>query len=266
VLIDTAGQSGASNRPDEIAVASSHGDTSGITNRLAAATAVASIAAIASAHALPAGSGITGSGSSTRTQTVNTARTASTRPANRRSQPRTVSAGRPTTQAIRRYPNLAALAASAVPITTAASARRSNPTTGNNTCVTPQPVHRDRRGRIHNGPSRPRSTRGRACPHPANEAEHPGHASRPNANRRSTPTSSTPTVITAPPSATTRPSRGTPARDNGRAVAYLNLITVPPNTISSNHPSKPPKPCSPSAPDDYPHILTSSAAEHPDER
>jgi hypothetical protein len=53
-------------------------------------------------------------------------------------------------------------AASATPITAAVSARRSNATSGNNTCVTPQPVHRDRRGRVHTGPSRPRNTRTRA--------------------------------------------------------------------------------------------------------
>ncbi|EUA16063.1 hypothetical protein I553_1038 [Mycobacterium xenopi 4042] len=39
-----------------------------------------------------------------------------------------------------------ALAASADTITAAVSARRSNTLTGNNSCVTPHPVHRDRRG------------------------------------------------------------------------------------------------------------------------
>lgn len=186
MLIDIGGQPGAIRQPDDTAAATSHGDTSGIKNRPAAASAAAQIATIASPHALPAGSGITGSGSSARNHAVNTTRTASIRPANRRSQPRTVSAGRPTSPAIRRYPNPAALAANAVPITTAASARRSSATTGNNTCVTPQPVHRDRRGQVHNGPFKPRNARGRACPHPANLAEHPGHNNRPETSRRST--------------------------------------------------------------------------------
>ncbi len=201
MLIDTGGQPGASNRPPDTVTANSHGDTVDTTNRLAATTAAASIAASASAQPLPAGSGITGSGANARNHTVNTPRTASTRPANRRSQPRTVSAERPTSTAIRPHPHPPALAANAAPITTAASARRSNATTGNNTCVTPQHAHRDRRGRVLNGPSRPRNTRGRACPQPRNTPAHPGQANCPATNRRSTPAASASTVTTAPPSA-----------------------------------------------------------------
>jgi hypothetical protein len=44
------------------------------------------------------------------------------------------------------------LAANAATITAAASARRNNAVTGNKTCVTPQPVHRDRRGHSCTGP------------------------------------------------------------------------------------------------------------------
>jgi hypothetical protein len=51
---------------------------------VATAPAAAVIAVTASAHADPAGSGITGSGSRAASQPVNTTRTASTRPANRR--------------------------------------------------------------------------------------------------------------------------------------------------------------------------------------
>lgn len=152
MLINTAGQPGANSRPLEIATASSHPDTMGSTNRRAAARAAASIAANASAHGLAAGSGITGSGSNARSHTVNTDRTRSTRPANRRSQPRTVSTGLPSAAAIDRYPPPAAFAANADPITTTASARRTSSTTGNNTCVAPQPAHRDRRGRTRTGP------------------------------------------------------------------------------------------------------------------
>ena len=99
---------------------------------------------------------------------MNTDRTASARSAKRRSQPRTVSAGRARSAAIRRNPaRLVAFAASADTITAAVSARRSNALTGNNTCVTPQPVHRDRRGHSSTGPSGPRNCRGRARPQPA---------------------------------------------------------------------------------------------------
>lgn len=133
MLINTGGQPTANNRPPDTATASSHGATAPSPNRTAPAPAAAVIAVTASAHADPAGSGITGSGCNAAHQPVNTARTASTRPANRRNHPRTVSTGRPNAAAIRRYPLPPALAASAAPITTAASARRNNATTGNNT-------------------------------------------------------------------------------------------------------------------------------------
>lgn len=161
MLIHNHGQPGASSRPPEIATASSHTDTMGSTNRRAAARAAASIAHSASAHELAAGSGITGSGSNARNHTVNTPRTGSARPANRRIQPRTVSTGLLNAAAIDRYPPPAAFAANADPITTAASARRTSSTTGNNTCVTPQPAHRDRRGRTRTGPCGPRTVRSR---------------------------------------------------------------------------------------------------------
>ncbi len=45
-------------------------------------------------------------------------------------------------------------------ITVTASARRGNTVTGINTCVTPRPVHRDRRGHNRTGPSGPRRCRG----------------------------------------------------------------------------------------------------------
>jgi len=133
VLIDTGGHPGASNRPPDTDTTTSHGATAPSPNRAPTAPAAAVMAVIASAQTDPAGSGITGSGSNAASQPVNTARTASARPANRRNQPRTVSTGRPNAAAIRRYPLPPALATSAAPITTAASARRNNATTGNNT-------------------------------------------------------------------------------------------------------------------------------------
>lgn len=133
MLIVFSGQSGASRRPDDTVTASSHGATVPSTNCLAAAIDAAKIAATASAQPVAPGSGITGSGSNARNSPVNTDRTGSTRPANRRSQPRTVSAGRPKLAAIVRNATPCAFAASATPITSAVSARRSSATTGNNT-------------------------------------------------------------------------------------------------------------------------------------
>lgn len=102
VLIAFPGQPGASNRPFEIAAAIAQTGTSPASNRAPSAPAAAVSAPIASAHTEPAGPGITGSAASARHQPVNTTRTASTRPANRRNQPRTVSAARPSSTAIRR--------------------------------------------------------------------------------------------------------------------------------------------------------------------
>jgi len=176
----------------------------------------------ASANTPPAGSGITGSGSSARNQTVNIDRTASARSAKRRNQPRTVSPGRPRSAAIRRNPTPhRAFAANADTITAAVSARRSSALTGNNTCVTPQPVHRDRRGHSCTGPSGPRTCRDLVRPQPLSTAQlHDGHHNSPAASLRSTPSRSASTVTTAPPSANRRPSRSSGQRDNGRAVAY----------------------------------------------
>jgi hypothetical protein len=93
---------------------------------------------------------------------VNTARTASTRPAKRRNQPRTVSAGRRSSAAISRCPAPVAFAVNPAPITAAVSARRTSNTTGSSTCVARQPVQRARRGTIHNPPSVSRTRRPRA--------------------------------------------------------------------------------------------------------
>lgn len=133
VLIVSSGQPGASSRPFEITVATAQTGTSPARNRAPSAPAAAVTAAIASAHADPAGPGSTGSAASARHQPVNTTRTASIRSVNRRNQPRTVSAGRPSSAAIHRYPEPVALAARADPITAAMSARWASTPTGNNT-------------------------------------------------------------------------------------------------------------------------------------
>jgi hypothetical protein len=85
-------------------------------------------------------------------------------------------------------------------ITVTASARRGNTVTGINTCVTPRPVHRDRRGHNRTGPSGPRRCRGPA-PNPPAHRRTPGSGARPPpAGMRSTAST------TAPPSANRRPS------------------------------------------------------------
>src|SRR5699024_152684 len=128
------GQLGASNRPPEIATATTASGTVDTANRCVTAAATAAIAVTASATGPPAGSGTTGSASTATSHTVNTDRTASARTAKRRSQPRTVSTGRASSVAIRRNPTRRdAFAANAATITPAASARRSSAVTGNNT-------------------------------------------------------------------------------------------------------------------------------------
>ena len=103
----------------------------------------------------------------------------SARCANRRSQPRTVSAANPSRAAIGRCPCPPTCAAIAAPITATSSCRRSNAQSGNSTCVPAQPRHRARRGRSTRSPRSPRITRSRAWPHGPNTPQHDGHASPP---------------------------------------------------------------------------------------
>jgi hypothetical protein len=130
-------------------LASSPGDrlTSRPAQRRLAAAAAAATAATSSATADPAGAGGGGSGSRAHSHMVNTPRTSSARDVNRASQPRTVETGQPSLAAIFRWPVRAELAVRPAQIIAAASARRSRQLTGSSTCVTPQPRHRDRRGR-----------------------------------------------------------------------------------------------------------------------
>lgn len=103
MLIDSTVSFGASNPPEVTAATSCHADTvSKSGHRAQAARAVSTIAATASPTAHPAGSGITAAGSNAQASAVNDARTGPARASNRRSQPRTVDAGRPTIAAMRR--------------------------------------------------------------------------------------------------------------------------------------------------------------------
>ena len=170
-------------------------------------------------HGLAAPAGITGSGATRASSPVKNTRTSSARPANRRSHPRTVGAGRPSRPAIRRCPSPAAAATSAAPITSAASARRSRHHAGSSTCVAPHPRHRDLRGTsttsVSSGPSAARTRRCRAFPHPPSTPPHDGHASSPAASCRSTSSPSPFTVSTTPPRVTQRPSPGFAKRSRG---------------------------------------------------
>ena len=93
---------GAGKAPRVTAEASSHGDNPDAAGpqRRAAAPAAATIAATASARSDPAGAGGSGSGSSPHNKAVNAERNGSARATARRSQPRTVAAGRPSRSAI----------------------------------------------------------------------------------------------------------------------------------------------------------------------
>jgi hypothetical protein len=212
VLIDPVGQPGANNRPADTAPATCHTVTPITTNRAATAAVAASIAATASAHTEPAGSGRAGSDVTAHSSRVNQPRTASVLEPNRRSHPRTVPNGRPRSAAIGRAPDPAALPAIAAPTTSTASARRSRNPTGNSTCVTRHREHTARRGRTDARPDPVRITRARAWPHRTSTPPQPGHASSPATSRRSTTAASAPTVNTrclrAPPRGPPEPGQG----------------------------------------------------------
>src|SRR5436309_6593214 len=165
--------------------------------REAAATAAPATAATASAKTDSAAAGGTGSIPTSTSSPVKNTRTAPAREPNRRSQPRTVSTGRPHAAAIDRAPAPAAFAASAAPITSARSTRLASTNTGKSTCDTPQPAQRARRGRSLTGPCPPRSTRARAHPHRASTPPQHGHSSSPPASCPSTSAAFAPTVSTS---------------------------------------------------------------------
>lgn len=89
------------------------------------------------------------SGSSANAQRVKCSRITSAKHRARRSQPRTVDSGNPSSAAIGLNPRPSTANNSARPITSTASRRRHKHTHGNNTCHAPQPPHRPRRGRNH---------------------------------------------------------------------------------------------------------------------
>lgn len=197
MLIVSGGQPGASSSPPEAADAIRHGDSPTTPGqRDPAATAAPTIDDTASRSAVPDDAGTTGSTPTATINVVKNTRTASARSRNTRSQPRTVSPGLPSRAAAVRHPEPEVDAASAAPITSAASARRASKPAGNSTCVTPQPTHLPRRGRTRTTPDTPRTDRALAQPQQANAAPHNGQPIRPARSAASTATTESPTVTT----------------------------------------------------------------------
>lgn len=235
VLISSRGQPGASSRPRLAAHASHHNGTPPIPgHHEATATAAPATAATASAKVDGACAGGTGSTPAPTSSLMKNARTSPARAPNRRSQPRTVSAGRPHAAAIGRAPAPAAFATSAAPITSARSTRRSSANAGRSTCDTAHPLQRARRGRTLTGPRPPRSTRARAHPQRASTPPQHGHSSSPHASCLSTSASFTPTVSTsaserstALPGALGQERPGGPAHAPDRHGAAANELTRP---------------------------------------
>ncbi len=104
MLINSTIRPGANNRPAVTAAATHHGDNMSTLrpHRPTTAAAAATIAATASANSEPVGSGTRGAGARSPSNAVKADRNGPARELNRRNQPRTVEAGRPSRSAIRR--------------------------------------------------------------------------------------------------------------------------------------------------------------------
>src|SRR5664279_2026609 len=167
-------------------------------NCRAAARANAPTSSTTAASGSVVGAGGTNSAPNSAATAASTASTRSATAVIRRSQPRTVEAGRPSRAATRRWPHPPALASRAAPITVTASARRSSTLAGSSTWVRRQPTHTDRRGRSRTRPTSPRTPRAWAHPHGAMRPPQPatGQPRPPPHSAVSTAERSTPTVIT----------------------------------------------------------------------
>lgn len=230
MLIDDHGHLGDSNRPRLVAAASCHGDTSPMPGqREAAAFQAPTTADTASAKTLTDAAGGVGSGAVSTSSTVKYTRKCSARLSNRRSQPRTVSTGRPSTVAIVRAPAPAAFATSADPITSTKSTRLTSTNTGRSTCEPPQPAQRARRGRTLTTPVTFRSTRRLAQPHGASTPPQSGHSISPVLSRASTLATSASTVSTGA-SARYTALPDSAKRSSGGPSHALLIGKVPPPT------------------------------------
>ena len=191
------GHPGASSRAPVHATATWAAVTAPMTDpspkRLAIASRATPTAASTSPHPDPVALGIDTSTPAATATATNQCRTTCARPVITRSHPRTVPTGIPNRAPITRCPTPTALATTAAQISSTAYPLRSNNVTGNNTCVTAHPRHRDRRGRT--GSAIPTTRRARAKPHRTNTPSgHDGHDTSPPASRDSTRSESTSTV------------------------------------------------------------------------
>ena len=161
-----------------------------------AARAATPIASSASPRTEPAGSIDDRFGSNTCAQTPKCTAIRAATVLKRRSHPRTVDAGRPTTKAALRCPAPAAAIATARPITATVSTRRPNTTSANKTWVFPHDRHRPRRGRSSTTPPSSRTRRRRANDQQASLPPHTGHEIAPATKSASTRSGSFSTMST----------------------------------------------------------------------
>lgn len=248
MLIGDQGQVGDSNRPRLAADAACQGDTLPTSGqRETAACQAPTIAETAAANDVAASAGGTGSTPVSTRSRVKYTRTYSALRSNRRSQPLTVSAGRPSRAAIDLAPAPDAFHASAAPITSAKSTRLTSANTGRSTCEPPQPMQRARRGLTRTTPSTARSTRRLAQPHGASTPPQSGHSISPVTSLVSTRPASASTVstgaskrVTALPDSAKRSSGGPShalLRQGVAADEHTNHTSMRPNPSAHSMPS-----------------------------
>jgi hypothetical protein len=161
----------------------------------------------------------------------------------RRNQPRTVEAGRPTTSAALRCPAPAAACVNAAPITATVSTRRASTPSGSNTCVDRHNRHRARRGRNLTGPASDRTTRQRANPQPYSIPPHYGHPTKPDAKSLSTRSESLLTVNTVLLRHHSEDPLMIPAKESARrSLREQNLLTLSLHHRHHKHQPRQPRP------------------------
>ena len=216
-------------------------------NRSTAARVAIPMASTASPTAEPDGRGGSDAGDNTNAHWVKNTAITGALDRNRRSHPRTVVAGNPNRNPIRRWPSPPPPAPRTEPITAPSSRRRTNRSSANNTWVRPQPPQRARRGHTRRSPSTPRTFRQRAWAHRASRSPQPGHRSNPAAKSLSTRSGSTLTMSTdasgitqeGPPRPTAKKSEGVLARTDIPTLAHPHHRHQPAPAKSRPHPRWP---------------------------
>lgn len=209
-----------SSHPPVTTLASDHGGRG--PKRRAATMPSTPTASIASKMSDPPGDLESWVGSSAVAHRMKCSRSGTAIVANRRSQPRTVETGRPRANAIFRWPDPLAAEVNAIPITAAASRRRTNVSSGIRTWVTPHDEQIDRRNRRRSLPTRRRISLAMPCPHGRSPNPQVGQASRPPVRSRSTATPSIPTMSTAE----LRLRQEEPSRVVRRKISARGLLRV----------------------------------------